>query len=415
MIRWINDHLGTAPALDPSITSDMVVLDVRDLVDKFGNSPDATRDKIEQGAALMAQGKRVVVCCDYGISRSNAIAAGILSLFRGIKLEQAVKEVVQAIGLQEIKLDPLRSVRNALQEDEGNAGDCAPRILITGGSGFVGRNLLRKMSNRFYVVAPSREEADIAMGALPLDLQVKEHRINCVVHLANPRVYTSNQAFGESLAMLRNVLDVCRENSIRLIYPSNWEVYSGYRTCGIVAGDGLPLFPKGPYGEMKMFCENLIHHHRTLYGLKCGILRSSSLYGENGDRPKFIYNFIEKAQKNEPIRTHVYWNGVPKLDLLYVGDFVSALIAAIERDFAGTLNIGTGRSVSTREIAESIIRRTGSDSSVDSIAVRDYTANITMDVAAAHEVLAWQPAIAWEEGIGRLIEYQTCDKSGKRE
>lgn len=415
MIRWINDHLGTAPASDPSITSDMVVLDVRDLVDKFGNSPTAVKEKIEQGVALMAQGKRVVVCCDYGISRSNAIAAGILSFFRGIKLEQAVKEVVQAVGVQEIKLEPLRSVRNALQEDEGNTGDCTPRILITGGSGFVGRNLLRKLSNRFYVFAPSREEADIAMGALPLDLQVKEHRINCVVHLANPRVYTSNQAFGESLAMLRNVLDVCRENSIRLIYPSNWEVYSGYRTCGIVAGDGLPLFPKGPYGEMKMFCENLIHHHRTLYGLKCGILRSSSLYGEDGDRPKFIYNFMEKAKKNEPIRTHVYWNGAPKLDLLYVGDFVSALIAAIERDFAGTLNIGTGRSVSTREIAESIIHRTESGSSVDSVAVQDYVANITMDIAAAHEVLAWQPAITWEEGVDRLIEYNTGHESGKRE
>ena len=415
MIRWINDHLGTAPASDPSITGELVVLDVRDLVDKFGNSPDATRDKIEQGAALMAQGKRVVVCCDYGISRSNAIAAGILSLFKGIELDQAVKEVVQAIGLQEIKLDPLRSVRNALKEDKGNAGDCVPRILITGGSGFIGRSLLRKLSSLFYVVAPSREEADIAIGALPLDLLAKEHRINCMVHLANPRVYTSNQAFGESLAMLRNVLDVCRENKIHLIYPSNWEVYSGYRTGGIVAGEGLPLFPKGPYGEMKMFCENLIHHHRKLYGLKCGILRSSSLYGKDGDRPKFIYNFMEKAKKNEPIRTHVYWNGAPKLDLLYVSDFVAALIAAIERDFAGTLNIGTGRAVSTREIAESIIRRTGSDSSIDSVAVQDYTANITMDVAAAHEVLAWQPAIAWEEGIGRLIEYQTGDKSGRRE
>ncbi len=215
--------------------------------------------------------------------------------------------------------------------------------------------------------------------------------------------------------MLRNVLDVCRENNIRLIYPSNWEVYSGYRTGGIVAGEGLPLFPKGPYGEMKMSCENLIRHHRKLYGLKCGILRSASLYGEDGDRPKFIYNFMEKAIKNEPIRTHVYWNGTPKLDLLYVGDFVSALIAAIERDFVGTLNIGTGQSVSTREIAESIIRRTGSDSSIDSVAVQDYTANITMDVAAAHEVLAWQPAIAWEEGIGRLIEYKTGHESGKRE
>jgi len=415
MIRWINDHLGTAPASDPSITGDLVVLDVRDLVDKFGNSPVATREKIEQGAALLAQGKRVVVCCDYGISRSNAIAAGVLSLFRGIKLDRAVKEVVHAIGLQEIKLDPLRSVRNALQEDEGYACDEARRILITGGSGFIGRNLLRKLSDRFYVVAPSRGEADIATGALSLDLLAKEHRINCLVHLANPRVYTSNQAFGESLAMLRNVLDICRENNIRLIYPSNWEVYSGYRTGEILAGAGLPLFPIGPYGEMKMFCENLIDHHRKLYDLKCGILRSSSLYGEDGDRPKFIYNFVEKAKKNEPIRTHIYLNGAPKLDLLYVSDFVSALITAIERDFTGTLNIGTGRTASTREIAEFIIKLTGSGSSLDSVVVQDYTANIKMDTSSAEKILDWRPSITWEEGISRFIEYQTGRKSGEKE
>lgn len=404
MIRWINDHLGTAPASDPSITGDLVVLDVRDLVDKFGNSPVATREKIEQGAALLAQGKRVVVCCDYGISRSNAIAAGVLSLFRGIKLDQVVKEVVRTIGLQEIKLDPLRSVRNALQEDEGHARDEKVRILITGGSGFIGRNLLRKLSDRFYVVAPSRGEADIATGALSLDLLAKEHRINCLVHLANPRVYTSNQAFGESLAMLRNVLDVCRENCIRLIYPSGWEVYSAYRAVDLMADEDLPLFPKGPYGEAKLLCENLIEHHRKLYGLKCAILRSSPVYGEASDRPKFIYNFISKARKDEPIKTHRYLNGDPKLDLLYIGDFVSAAVAAIEVNFVGTLNIGAGRAVSTWEIAKWIVSRAMSKSIVDHQIIEDYIANIEMDISLARKVLAWQPTVTWEMGMDRILD-----------
>ncbi|TRZ87848.1 MAG: NAD-dependent epimerase/dehydratase family protein [Methanosarcinales archaeon] len=404
VIRWISEQLGTAPASDQSIPSDLVVLDVRDLVDKFGNSPAATKEKIEKGVALLKQGKRVVVCCDYGISRSNAIAAGILSRFKGIALDQAIREVIHAIGVQEIKLEPLRSVRAALQDGVESIIDDVPRVLLTGGTGFIGQALLHELSRCHHVIAPSRSEVDLTAGALELDLLVKEHRINCIVHLANPRVYTSNHAIGETLVLLRNVLDVCKENDIRLIYPSNWEVYSAYRTGEILADENLPLFPKGPYGETKLLCENLLEHHRKLYGLKCGLLRSSPLYGEASDRPKFIYNFIDKARKNEPIKTHRYLNGVPKLDLLYVGDFVSAIVRAIETNFVGTLNIGAGRAVSTWEVAELIVSRTGSTSTVDCLIIEDYAANITMDIASACKALAWQPTVTWEMGIGRLLE-----------
>lgn len=404
MIRWINQKLGTAPASDQSITSDYVVLDVRDMVDRFGNSASTAKEKIEQGLALLRQGKQVVVCCDYGISRSNAIAAGILSRLNRISLDQAIKEVIHATGEQEIKLEPLRSVRNALQDGIAHISDDWPRILITGGSGFVGQALFRELLKRHYVVAPSRNEVDLTDGALALDLLAKEHRINCIVHLANPRVYTSNDAMGGMLTILRNVLDVCRENKLRLIYPSSVDVYSAYRTIGIVADHNLPLLPKGPYGEAKLLCEILIEHHLKLYGLEYVLLRSSPLYGETGDRPKFIYNFIGKARNNEPIRTHRYLNGDPKVDLLYIDDFVYAVMALIEADFSGTLNIGSGRAVSTRELAEWIVSRTGSNSTVDFRNIEDYAANITMDNALASKVLSWQPTMAWEIGIGRLLD-----------
>ena len=404
MIRWINEKLGTAPASDLSITNDVVVLDVRDLVDKFGNSPTATKEKIEQGLALLQQGAKVVVCCDYGISRSNAIAAGILSRYSQISLDQAIKQVIHATGEQEIKLEPLRSVRAALQDGDTSIADDVPRILLTGGSGFIGKGLLRELAKRHHVIAPSRSEVDLMAGALELDLLVKEQRINCIVHLANPRVYTSIRAIGDTVTLLRNVLEVCKENNIRLIYPSGWEVYSAYRASDLIANENLPVFPKGPYGEAKLLCESLIEHHRKLHGLECGLLRSSPLYGEASDRPKFIYNFIGKALKNEPIKTHRYLNGDPKLDLLHVDDFVSAVVAAIETNFVGSVNIGAGRAVSTREVAERIVTKTGSTNTVESRIIEDYVANITMDISLAKKRLSWQPTIAWEIGLGRLLE-----------
>jgi UDP-glucuronate decarboxylase len=216
-------------------------------------------------------------------------------------------------------------------------------------------------------------------------------------------VYTSNRAIGETLVLLRNVLDVCRENKTRLIYPSNGEVYSAYRTSEIIANEHLPLFPRGPNGETKFLCENLIEIYRKLHGLQCGILRSATIYSDTGDRPKFLYNFISKARRNEPIRTHCYLNGYPKIDLLYVDDFVSALTSVIESGFAGTLNIGSGHAVSTREVAEAIVKKTDSHSIIDGLNIDDYTANITMDITSAYEVLAWQPNISWETGIDRLL------------
>ncbi|MFH0730466.1 MAG: NAD-dependent epimerase/dehydratase family protein [Pseudomonadota bacterium] len=404
MILWITEKLGTGPASDPSITDSMVVLDVRDLVDKFGNSAAATLQLIEQGINQLKLGKKVVVCCDYGLSRSNAIAAGILSRYKGISLDQAIKEIIHSIGAQDIKLEPLRSVRAALQDGIESLSENELRVLLTGGTGFIGQTLLPVLSKRHYTFAPSRNEMDIAASAMALDLIVKEKRINCIIHLANPRVYTSNPAIGETLILLRNVLDVCRENSIRLIYPSSWEVYSAYRTPELIANESLPLLPKGPYGETKMLCENLITHHCRLYGLKCGLLRSSPLYGKASDRPKFIYNFINKARNNEHIKTHRYLNGDPKLDLLHVDDFVSAVVAAVETNFMGVLNIGAGLAISTREVAEWIVNRTNSKSTVDFQLIEDYASNITMDITSAHKTLAWQPTVSWKAGIGQLLE-----------
>ena len=365
-IRWITPLLGTGPALNVRQDEDMNIIDVRDLVDKAGNRADAVRQKITEGCESLRAGKNTVVCCDYGISRSNAVAVGILAMYESIPFETAVRRVLEATGEKEIKAEPLQAVRRALGEDRTNIHHEKLRVLVTGGTGALGQPVSQKLAEEFDVFTPSRDELDLRFGSTQLDLIVGEREIDCIVHLANPRVYTSNIALGDTLTMLRNVLDVCIARNIKLIYLSSFEVYSGYRSSLLMADESLPLLPKGPYAETKYLCEMLIEHCRRTQGLRCTMLRTSPVYGVGSDKPKFIYNFIDKIKHSQRIVTHSYNNGFPALDLLYIDDLVEAVVKTINSDFSGNLNIGSGAIISTLIVAEILRSLLGGKNEINS-------------------------------------------------
>jgi nucleoside-diphosphate-sugar epimerase len=403
-IRWITPLLGTAAFNAVQNIADIEVVDVRDLVDKAGNGNDAILHKIHQGLDSITQGKRTVVCCDYGMSRSNAIAVGIITNLEKIPFNQALRQVQEATGEAEIKLDPLNAVRQALGVNIRKEKYSQYRnILITGGRGFIGTALQRSLANsEFKLISPTREQIDIVAGSTKLDLLASEENIDCIVHLANPRVYTSNVAMGQTLTMLRNVIDVCLAKDIPLIYPSSWEIYSGYAGT-IHADESTPALPRGPYGETKYLSEVLIEHCRRTRGLRCAILRSSPVYGSMSDKPKFIFNFFKKASEGQKIVTHHYINGNPKLDLLHINDLVSSIIATIESGFIGDLNIGTGQLSSTLEIAEMIRDELGSSSLIEQIEVNTEVASIAMNYERASIELDWKPRISFDKGLQSLL------------
>ena len=96
MIRWITQNLGTAAYNDAiTISEDFEIVDVRNLVDKEGNTSLEIQKKIDEALLLLESKKRVVVCCDYGMSRSNSIAAGILARHENISIASAVKKVME--------------------------------------------------------------------------------------------------------------------------------------------------------------------------------------------------------------------------------------------------------------------------------------------------------------------------------
>jgi len=409
-VRWITEYLGTAPAASMRLEPGVAVLDVRELVDKGGNDPERVRQKIAQGIDVIRTGKRLVICCDYGISRSNAIAAGILAKLRGTTVDQSVRDIIAATGEGEIKIELLDIARAVVEGPaRGASDDEARRVLLTGGDGFLGRVVAEQFRRmKVEVVAPSSRELDLITGRAELDMLVRSKCIGSVVHLANPRVYTSNLALGETLVMLRNVLEVCSRNDAWLLYPSGWEVYSGYPATRLLADESLPLHASGPYGETKVLCETLIGHFRRAEGLNRALLRSSPVYGPGSNRPKFIFTFIEKARKGESITTHRYINAEPALDLLHVTDIARAIAKTVAVRFVGDLNIGTGTVSSTRQIAEWIVQWLKSLSTIDIVPIRRNVANIAMDYGKAKREVGWCPEITVEDGVRAVVEQVVC-------
>lgn len=401
-IRWINSSLGTAPANEMDTLEDVSVVDVRDLVDKAGNRADAVRAKIMLGVEYLSKGKKIVVCCDYGISRSNAIAAGILAVSQSIPLDDAVRQVQRATGEMEIKLEPLSAVRKAIDSDTPRNKNAKRTILITGASGFIGRTLCQRLASDFTVISPSHEELDIEPGSTQLSLLVSQHSVDTIIHLANPRVFTSNVGLGKTLTMLRNVLEVCIAHDVALLYPSDWEVYAGYAGT-LLADEAMPLHPRGPYGETKYLAELLIEHFNSKMGLRSTIIRSSPVYGPTAKRPKFIYNFIEKAKKSEEIVTHRYLNGNPALDFLHIDDFASAVEAAIKTKYLGTLNIGTGILTSTFDVASMIVEHLDSTSEIGQTLVEAHAPCVAMNYQHAQHSLNWKPQVRLADGLKIVI------------
>jgi UDP-glucuronate decarboxylase len=403
-IRWITSHLGTGSALQVAQESDINIIDVRDLVDKVGNRTEAVRQKINEGCDSLRAGKKTVVCCDYGISRSNAVAVGILVIYEAISFEAAVRRVVEATGEREIKVDPLQAVRRAIGLDRNRSQNQKRRVLVTGGHGFIGRHTCKELAKVFDVFSPSSSELDLQLGSTQLYLLVVENEIDSIIHLANPRIFTSNIALGDTLTMLRNVLDVCVARSIKLIYLSCWEVYSGYRSSNLYANESLPLLPKGPYAETKYLAEIMIEHCRRTQNLRYIILRSSPVYGIGSGKPKFIYNFIDKIKRSQRIVTHRYNNGVPALDLLYITDLVSVVTKAVNSDYDGSLNIGTGVITSIPRIAEILRELIGGQSEINSTLIDNDAAGIAMNASIAKNTLGWEPAITVEQGLQIILK-----------
>ena len=319
-VRWITPSLGTAPADAIEGVFDAKVLDVRDMVDGPGNSERSVREKIEEGCKYIKDGYRTVVCCDHGISRSSAIAAGILATLESVPLDEAVLMIVARNPSADIHADVLRVVRSVL----GEVQEAPTANVGVVGGGQIGDLVRRTRPLGETCIVIPHSAADLLSGSAELARHLRLHGIGTLLLTVQPRATNTNRAIGEAVAVTGNALEAARAADCRLVLLSRWEVFAGYFGDRLVADESFPVRPRGYIGDAKYVCERLCEIRREQSGTQYAVARCAFPVGA-GLAPRFIRRFLSSALETCSIQTHRFSSGPPELDLVDAGDLARAL------------------------------------------------------------------------------------------
>jgi UDP-glucose 4-epimerase len=254
-------------------------------------------------------------------------------------------------------------------------------VLVTGGAGFIGSNLVDLLMENGYTVYVMD---DLSTGSLRnLDRWVDESNfkfisgdirhpldniltpsnigggppIGIIFHLAaRVDVTTSFQNPREDMEVnylgTLNVLEYANRMDVKkVIFSSSAAVYGDTETFPIT--EDLPLNPLSPYGLNKMASEKLLEVYKMQYGLDHTILRFFNVYGPRQD-PKNHYSgviskFMEWGLMNKPLMIH--GDGGQTRDFIYVEDVAEAMLRASGSDYTGTINVATGIETSILDMA----------------------------------------------------------------
>ena len=234
------------------------------------------------------------------------------------------------------------------------------KVLITGANGFIGSHLCEALNKKGYDVA-HLGKADIRDFKEILKI-FKKQKPYGVFHLAALLPPGENNAFFDvNVKGTFNLLEACRLCDVkRFIYSSSMSVYGDAKY--------LPVDEKHPnntsdfYGLSKLLGEELVKLYIKQYDLNAIILRYSGVYGP-GKKQGAVANFIKNAKLDKPLTiTHnISW------DIIYIKDVVEANIMAFEKADKlrfEIINIGSGKEINIKDLAEKIIQITGSKSKI---------------------------------------------------
>ena len=296
-------------------------------------------------------------------------------------------------------------------------------VLVTGGAGFIGSNLVEGLlaSGENVVVLDdlstgSRKNLESLSGNLKiiegscLDLPGLEINPDGIYHLGVPSSSPMYKRYpmlvGEAINGMVAVLELARESGCRVVYASTSSLYSGQKPPH---REDMEVLVTDYYTEARFSMERLAELYRKLFGVEAVGMRFFSVYGPHEAAKKQYANIVtqflwEMMAERTPV---IYGDGTQTRDFVYVKDVVRALRLAMDSDFVGALNVGTGRSYSFNQVAEILAGELRLDIKAEHVdnPIKNYVPHTLADTRKAEDVLGFKAEHALKEGIREIIKY----------
>ncbi len=303
------------------------------------------------------------------------------------------------------------------------------RVLVTGGAGFLGSHLCERLVERgvdvlcvdnFFTGAKENiahllddPRFELSRHDVTFPLYVEVDEIFNMACPASPVHYQFDpvQTTKTSVHGAINMLGLAKRVKARIFQASTSEVYGDpevHPQREDYWGRVNPVGIRACYDEGKRCAETLFFDYYRQHNLRIKVGRIFNTYGPrmHPNDGRVVSNFIVQALTNEPIT--LYGDGSQTRSFCYVDDLVEGILRfmAAGDDFIGPVNLGNPNERTIRELAETIIRLTGSRSRLEFRPLPgDDPTQRCPDITLARERLDWEPRVALEEGLTRTIAY----------
>jgi UDP-glucuronate decarboxylase len=314
-------------------------------------------------------------------------------------------------------------------EDSGMPVTSAQRVLVTGGSGFIGSHLCRRLLalghevlvvDNFY--SGSRANVIDLLGnprfelmrhdvTFPLYVEVDQ-----IYHLACPAspvfyqrdpVQTTKTCVHGSI----NMLGLAKRLHAPILLTSTSEVYGDpavHPQPETYWGNVNPVGVRSCYDEGKRCAETLFFDYLRQHNLPVKVARLFNTYGPNmlPNDGRVVSSFIVSALRGEPLT--VFGDGLQTRSFCYVDDLVDGLIKFMNSPagVTGPINLGNPGEFTMLELAKKVLGLTGSDSPIELRELRaDDPARRKPDITRARDLLGWAPTVPLDEGLDKTVAY----------